>query len=119
MITYGDFVAEAEEARALLAHDGIEMGLVNARFLKPLDGEMLQTLLGEDRPIVIYEEVARIGGLGSLVQQTAAEQQSRCPVHTLALPDEWLYHGKRREQLHRLGLDAAGLRSYLRRLLAK
>ena len=64
-------------------------------------------------------QVARIGGLGSLVQQTAAEQQSRCPVHTLALPDEWLYHGKRREQLHQLGLDAAGLRSHLKRLLAR
>ena len=119
VVTYGDFVAEAEEARTLLAHDGIEMGLVNARFLKPLDGEMLQTLLEEERPIVVYEEVARIGGLGSLVQQTVAEQQSRCPVHTLALPDEWLYHGKRREQLHRLGLDAAGLRSHLKRLLAR
>lgn len=119
VITYGDFVGEAEEARRLLAMDGIAMGLVNARFLKPFDTEMMDALLTEEKPLLVYEEVAAIGGLGSLLQQYAAEQQSSTPVHSLALPDRWIYHGKRRELLHRLGLDAAGLRKAVRKALGR
>ena len=119
VITYGDFVGEAEEARRLLAMDGIAMGLVNARFLKPFDTEMMDALLAEGKPLLVYEEVAAIGGLGSLLQQYAAEQQSSTPVHSLALPDRWIYHGKRRELLRRLELDAAGLRKAVRKALGR
>lgn len=117
VISYGDFVGEAEEARRLLAMDGIEMGLVNARFLKPFDEVMMTALLAEGKPLLIYEEVAAIGGLGSLLQQFAAERESKTPVHTLALPDRWIYHGKRKELLRRMELDAAGLRKAVRRIL--
>ena len=119
VITYGDFVGEAEEAARLLEMDGICMGLVNARFLKPYDAEMMNTLLAEGKPLLFYEEVAGIGGLGSLLQQVAAGQESRTPVHSLALPDRWIYHGKRRELLRRMGLDAAGLRKTVRELLGR
>ena len=119
VISYGDFVGEAEEARRLLAMDGIEMGLVNARFLKPFDEEMMTDLLAEGKPLLVYEEVTAIGGLGSLLQQFATERESRTPVHVLALPDRWIYHGKRRELLHRMGLDAAGLRQAVRERLDK
>ena len=119
VITYGDFVGEAQEARRMLSLDGIEMGLVNARFLKPFDEEMMTELLAEGKPLLVYEEVAAIGGLGSLLQQFAAERESRTPVHVLALPDRWIYHGKRKELLHRMGLDAAGLRQAVREKLGK
>lgn len=119
VITYGDFVGEAQEARRMLSLDGIEMGLVNARFLKPFDEEMMTELLAEGKLLLVYEEVAAIGGLGSLLQQFAVEQESRTPVHVLALPDRWIYHGKRRELLHRMGLDAAGLRQTVREKLGK
>ena len=68
---------------------------------------------------MIYEEVAAIGGLGSLLQQYAAERDSKTPVHVLALPDRWIYHGKRRELLRRMDLDAAGLRKAVRELLGR
>lgn len=103
----------------MLSLDGIEMGLVNARFLKPFDEEMMTELLAEGKPLLVYEEVAAIGGLGSLLQQFAAERESRTPVHVLALPDRWIYHGKRKELLHRMGLDAAGLRQTVREKLGK
>ena len=119
VISYGDFVGEAEEARRLLELDGIAMGLVNARFLKPFDTEMMDALLAEGKPLLIYEEVAAIGGLGSLLQQYAAERDSKTPVHVLALPDRWIYHGKRRELLRRMDLDAAGLRKAVRELLGR
>ena len=119
VISYGDFVGEAEEARRLLELDGIAMGLVNARFLKPFDTEMMDALLSEGKPLLIYEEVAAIGGLGSLLQQYAAERDSKTPVHVLALPDRWIYHGKRRELLRRMDLDAAGLRKAVRELLGR
>ena len=119
VITYGDFVGEAQEARRMLSLDGIEMGLVNARFLKPFDEEMMTELLAEGKPLLVYEEVEAIGGLGSLLQQFAAERESRTPVHVLALPDRWIYHGKRKELLHRMGLDAAGLRQAVREKLGK
>ena len=112
-------MGEAEEAARLLEMDGICMGLVNARFLKPYDAEMMNTLLAEGKPLLVYEEVAGIGGLGSLLQQVAAGQESRTPVHSLALPDRWIYHGKRRELLRRMGLDAAGLRKTVRELLGR
>ena len=76
-------------------------------------------LLAEGKPLLVYEEVAGIGGLGSLLQQVAAGQESRTPVHSLALPDRWIYHGKRRELLRRMELDAAGLRKTVRELLGR
>lgn len=117
VISYGDFVGEAEEARRLLAMDGMEMGLVNACFLKPFDEAMMTALLAEGKPLLVYEEVAAIGGLGSLLQQFAAERESKTPVHTLALPDRWIYHGKRKELLRRMELDAAGLRKAVQRIM--
>ena len=93
--------------------------MVNARFLKPFDEEMMTELLAEGKPLLVYEEAAAIGGLGSLLQQFAAERESRTPIHVLALPDRWIYHGKRRELLRRMGLDAAGLRKTVRELLGR
>ena len=101
-----------------LAHSGflIELSAVSLLFdwwkgsLPPLP---------EGKPLLVYEEVAGIGGLGSLLQQVAAGQESRTPVHSLALPDRWIYHGKRRELLRRMGLDAAGLRKTVRELLGR
>ena len=67
---------------------------------------------------IIFESETS-GGLGSLLQQYAAERDSKTPVHVLALPDRWIYHGKRRELLRRMDLDAAGLRKAVRELLGR
>lgn len=117
VITYGDFVAEALAARDLLTAEGISVGIVNARFLKPYDEELFASLLAEGKPLIVYEEAVAIGSLGSLLMQKAAEQGSRCPMHEVALEDAFLPHGKRREQLARLGLDAAGLAQRIKELI--
>ena len=87
--------------------------------LKPFDPAMMEALRAAGKPLLISEEVAAIGGLGSLLQQYAAERDSKTPVHVLALPDQWIYHGKRRELLRRMDLDAAGLRKAVRELLGR
>ena len=78
---------------------------------------MMDALLAEGKPLLIYEEVAAIGGLGSLLQQYAAERDSKTPVHVLALPDRDLPrkaagaaapHGPGRRRTAQSGAGAAG-----------
>jgi len=109
-LCYGTMVAPALEAARALAGDGLEIGVVNARFAKPLDEALIERLLAARKAVLLCEEHAGAGGFGSAVLELAAA--NHWPIETVAqaaMPDRLVGHATRGEQLAQMGLDAEGL----------
>ncbi len=97
-------------AEALSASRGIEAGVYSARFAKPLDEALVAELLSTGRPVVTVEDHAVAGGFGSAVMELAAAKSlDASNVHLLGLPDRFIQHASRAEQLAEVGLDADAL----------
>jgi 1-deoxy-D-xylulose-5-phosphate synthase len=118
---YGALVGEALLAAERLRERGIVIGVVDARFAKPLDEELLAKHLASARHLVTLEEHQRAGGFGSAVLEAASRlNEGRCHVRTLGIPDAYQEHcTQREEQLARCGIDAAGLERTVMSLLRK
>ncbi len=104
-------------AEALRTRYGLEVEVINARFAKPLDRELLGHVLREAPFVITVEEGCLMGGFGSAVLELASElglDASR--VRRLGIPDQFVEHGERRELLADLGLDAAGIERACRQL---
>jgi 1-deoxy-D-xylulose-5-phosphate synthase len=107
---YGSMVEEAWKAAALLEGEGMDVTVVNARFAKPLDGDVLRQLSRNHHTLVTVEEHALQGGFGGAVLEKLADQGiSFCRVMRLGVPDSFQTFGNRERLLADCGLDAAGI----------
>ena len=104
IIALGAMVAPGILAAELLAKSGIEVGVVNARFVKPLDVELLKKISAQAKFIFTVEEGVLEGGFGSAVSEAIAK-----PVIRIGLPTEFIPCGKRELLLERYGLTAQGI----------
>ncbi len=119
LLAYGSMVASCLEAAKELAAHGIQVGVVNARFAKPLDRQMIAAVLSKGHPVLTVEDHMLEGGFGSAILE-AAQEMSLPAAHVvrLGLPsDRFIEHGSRREQLAEVGLDVAGIVAAVRRAL--
>lgn len=103
----GSMVQSALQVAAKLAEQGISAGVVNMRFAKPLDEELLLKHAAQYGKIVTLEEGVLQGGVGSAVLETlnAAKMLQKCQVLTLGIPDEFVLHGDKKLLFKDLGLD--------------
>ncbi len=103
----GSMVQSAAQAAEKLAEQGISAGVVNMRFVKPLDKELLLAQAKEYGKIVTLEEGVLQGGVGSAVMETLNEAQllTKCQVLTLGIPDEFVLHGDKKLLFKDLELD--------------
>lgn len=103
----GSMVQSALQAADKLAEQGISAGVVNMRFAKPLDEELLLEHAVQYSKIVTLEEGVLQGGVGSAVLETlnAAKMLQKCQVLTLGIPDEFVLHGDKKLLFKDLGLD--------------
>ena len=103
----GSMVASALKVAEQLAEQGVSAGVVNMRFAKPLDKELLLAHAAQYGKIVTLEEGALQGGVGSAVLETLNEAQilQQCRVLTLGIPDEFVLHGDKKLLMKDLGLD--------------
>jgi len=115
LVAYGTMVTAALGAAELLAADGIEAGVVNARFAKPLDADRILGLAALTGRILTIEEHAVAGGFGSAVAELLAERGARAELEVLGVPDEWVDHGAQKLWRKRFGLDADGIAGAVRR----
>jgi 1-deoxy-D-xylulose-5-phosphate synthase len=108
---YGALVRQAAVACERLRRAGVRAGLVDARFAKPLDEELLGTHLRGSRLLVTVEEHQRAGGFGAAVLELASRiPDAAARVKTLGVPDRFVEHmSSREEQLALIGLDAEGI----------
>ncbi len=89
--------------------------VVNMRFIKPLDAELVLELARTHGGLVTLEDNALMGGAGSAVLELLQSEGVLAPVLTLGLPDSWLEHMSREEMLASVGLDAAGILASIKR----
>ena len=109
-LAYGAMFPACVEASERLRSDGLDVGVINARFIKPIDIQTIGAALEECGFVITIEEGTRVGGFGSAVLEAANAAGLRTDhVKILALPDEFIEHGDREEVLADLGLDADGL----------
>ena len=116
---YGALVEACLEAVDRLKADGISITLVDARFAKPLDEELLSQHLRSHKHLLTVESHQRAGGFGSAVLESASRQlEPGARVRMLGIPDRFLEHRTSPdEQLAEVGLDADGIERSLRALL--
>jgi 1-deoxy-D-xylulose-5-phosphate synthase len=110
LLAFGALLAPA----AAIA-EAFDATLVNMRFVKPLDEELILTLAARHRALVTIEENAALGGAGSGVLELLAAEGCSLPLLQLGIPDRFIAHGSREGCLTAAGLDAAGLRASIER----
>ncbi len=110
ILAYGVVAYEALTAADLLSLDGIDAGVINARFAKPIDRQMVRDAFEQGKPVVTVEDHSIQGGFGSAVLEAAQEMGFSCAaVARLGIPDRLIGHGSRASQLAEAGIDAAGI----------
>jgi 1-deoxy-D-xylulose-5-phosphate synthase len=117
LLAVGRMVDVALEASDILAEGGIHAEVVNARFVKPIDEDMVRDRAASRRLLVTLEENSLIGGFGEGVAAMLEGMRSDCPLLTVGLPDRFVGHGKVPELFEIVGLDAASVVSAVRREL--
>ena len=106
IFSVGHMFEEAEKVWKNLKEAGYSCSLVNARFVKPLDTEMIETLSENHRLIAVIEENVQTGGCGEHVLEYVSRK--RLPMHVLplALPDDYVEHGSVDVLRHETGIDS-------------
>ena len=103
-------------AAALTAADKLDATVVNMRFVKPLDSDMITAMARDHHLIVTVEENALQGGAGSAVNEVLLAQGADNRILNLAIPDDFISHGDHQQQLAECGLDAAGIVAAVRNI---
>ena len=113
ILAYGSMVHPALEAAENLEKKGIKATVVNARFVKPLDSELILALAQTKRVIVTVEEAYLAGGFGSAVMELLEENEmlDSVKVVRMGVPDRIITHGDPKLLLAKYGLDADGIYS--------
>jgi 1-deoxy-D-xylulose-5-phosphate synthase len=107
ILAYGHMVQTALEAAALLAKQGIQVEVVNARFCKPLDECTVLALADRHDRVVTLEDHAASGGFGSAVLECVARHGPvRAQFQVMGVPDQILEHMSRAQVLEQCGLTA-------------
>ena len=93
----------------LEAAQRLDATVVNMRFVKPLDDDMVLRMAAEHELLVTVDENAIAGGAGSAVNECLAAHDTRISVLNLGLPDNFIQHGGRGDMLREAGLDCEGI----------
>jgi 1-deoxy-D-xylulose-5-phosphate synthase len=109
IVSYGSVLVEALKAAKLLAKDGIEVEVINARFAAPID-EKIISLLDEGKSIITVEDHHLACGFGSAVLESAATKMAGSntlgTIRVLGVPRRFIGHNSRKSQLMEAGLNA-------------
>lgn len=111
IIAYGSMVYPSLAAADILAARGIKVQVINARFVKPLDAELILKAATDHEAIITVEEGYLAGGFGSAVVELLEENGllDSIKVARLGVPDEIVTHGDQKVLLGQYGLDAEGI----------
>lgn len=109
IVALGVFVETAMEAEKLLKEKGINAEVINGRFIKPLDEDLIINSVKKTGRLVTIEENALQGGFGSAVIELLSDKNINCLVTRMGLPDKFIEHGTQDELRDALGLNAEGI----------
>ncbi|MFW6171090.1 MAG: 1-deoxy-D-xylulose-5-phosphate synthase [Planctomycetota bacterium] len=110
IVCCGALLRDCLQASNTLHQQGLDVAVVNARFVKPLDQDLIRRVLTECAWVLTVEESVRCGGFGSALLEAANDMRlDTSKVRRLGIPDEFVEHGERAELLANLQLDAPGI----------
>ncbi len=112
----GTMVRQSLAAAESLAAEGINVSVVNCRFLKPYDEVTLAAILADHRHILVVEEGTVVNGFGAFMSSVIARHDSAVRVSVHGVPDRVIQAAPRARQLAACGLDAAGIAERVRAL---
>ena len=118
-LAVGSMVETARQAVQLLEDDNIFSTLVNMRFVKPLDKDVIRKVAKSVKYIVTCEENTLAGGFGAAVSEFMADEGITVPLIRVGLPDTFVEQGTRRELLELCGLTAGALAKRVKERLEK
>ncbi len=118
ILALGSMVNPSLEAAEKLKEAGIDAGVVNSRFVKPLDADTILEAAVKTGRLVTVEEGVLQGGFGSAVGELLEEHGVRCPLKRHGIPDRLIEHGTQEELRRELGLDAEGIARFVRKFIA-
>ena len=117
IVACGTILGASLEASDRLADEGLEVGVINARFVKPLDTDTILGAIERCPFAVTVEEGQLMGGFGSAVLEAASDAGiDTRGIRRLGIPDQFVEHGGRDELLEDLGLDTRGIADACRQL---
>ena len=119
LLAYGSMVKTAVEVRERLKQMGTDCAIVNMRFAKPLDIQMLSDAAQSYELAVTMEENVKTGGIGEAVAEYMRETGADIPVLKIAIPDTFLPHGNVEVLKRRTGLDAESIAGQIQTFLHK
>ena len=96
-------------ANSTIAAEKLDATLINMRFVKPMDEALLRETARTHDIVVTIEDNATKGGAGSGVNEFLLQENISIPILNIGIPDEYLEHAEREQQLELIGLDADGL----------
>ena len=116
ILAVGTMVHQSLAAADTLAAEGLQITVVNCRYLKPYDELTLAAIASEHRQLLVVEEGTVVNGFGAYMASVVERIDSAVRVSAHGVPDRVVYAASRARQLARTGLDAAGIADRVRAL---
>ncbi|MED3659053.1 1-deoxy-D-xylulose-5-phosphate synthase [Bacillus velezensis] len=118
ILTFGTTIEMALEAAEELQNEGLSVRVVNARFIKPIDKQMMKAILNEGLPILTIEEAVLEGGFGSTILEYAHDLgMYHTPIDRMGIPDRFIEHGSVTALLEEIGLTKAEVMNRIKLLM--
>lgn len=117
VIAVGNIYEEASKARLKFKEEGKRITLVNARFIKPLDTEMIKDMASKHKAIIVVEEGIKRGGYGEAVEIFIQENNLDVKVETIAIEDKFIEHGKVDQLRSQIGISSDDIVSKVKKYL--
>jgi 1-deoxy-D-xylulose-5-phosphate synthase len=109
ILAIGNMVHNSMKAAEILSAKGIDAEVINMRFVKPLDAELLKATFAKFKKVITIEDNSILGGFGGAVSEFAEQYGFKNDILLHGLPDRFIEHGKPEELHHELKLDDAGI----------
>jgi len=113
ILAVGSMVETALHAAEILGKSNIDPQVVSARFVKPVDEELILNITEKFDYIITLEDNCRFGGFGSRVLEFVNTKGLKSNISIMGMPDEFIPHGSRAELLRKLGLDAESIAAHI------
>ncbi len=117
VMALGNMVGPSLAAAKILKEEGIDIGVINLRFAKPLDKELIVKKAQETKKVLTVEENVIIGGIGEQIGGILAGELIPADISNLGLPDEFITYGEADSLRKEYGLSAEGIASRVRKLI--
>ncbi|MBI5975320.1 1-deoxy-D-xylulose-5-phosphate synthase [Staphylococcus canis] len=117
LISYGPTIETVKETATLLKEQGISASVINARYIKPMDFDMLNDIGQSNLPVLTVEESMLNGGLGSQISNFLTDQGYQNRIKRLGIDNIYIEHGDVNQILEDLGLSSASIAETAKSLL--